>query len=120
MNRKMGIEWNLRLRMAERGLFSTTDLVPPLAARGIHLSREQVYRLVTSTPQRLSMDVFSALCDILDCSPNDLITVAVVNQTIAKPAGSAGGGDGPVDPRRRQGLEWLRRSCRRRTPRPTG
>jgi len=101
MNKKMAIEWNLRLRMAEQGLFSTTDLVPLLAERGIHLSREQVYRLVTSTPQRLSMDVFAALCDILDCSPNDLISVAVVNQTIAKGASGAGGGDGPAPKPRR-------------------
>ena len=89
MNKKMGIEWNLRLRMAERGLFSTSDLVPLLAERGIHLSREQVYRLVTSTPQRLSTDVLAALCDILDCTPNDLITVAVVNQQVTKPARTA-------------------------------
>ncbi|GAB2580503.1 helix-turn-helix domain-containing protein [Kribbella endophytica] len=90
MNKKMGIEWNLRLRMAEQGLFSTSDLVPLLAERGIHLSREQVYRLVTSTPQRLSTDVLAALCDILGCTPNDLITVAVVNQQVAKPARSGG------------------------------
>jgi DNA-binding Xre family transcriptional regulator len=101
MNKKMAIEWNLRLRMAEQGLFSTTDLVPLLAERGIHLSREQVYRLVTSTPQRLSMDVFAALCDILDCSPNDLITVAAVNQTIAKQASGASAGDGPAPRPRR-------------------
>jgi hypothetical protein len=37
--------------------------------------REQVYRLVTSTPQRLNMDVLAALCDILGCGPQDLIEV---------------------------------------------
>jgi hypothetical protein len=42
MIRKMGIEWHLRLRMAEGGLFATSELVPLLAERGIHLSREQV------------------------------------------------------------------------------
>ncbi|TCN32131.1 DNA-binding Xre family transcriptional regulator [Kribbella orskensis] len=101
MNKKMGIEWNLRLRMAERGLFSTTDLVPLLAERGVQLSREQVYRLVTSPPQRLSMDVLAALCDILDCTPNELITVAVVNQTVAKQAHGAGGPDGAAPRPRR-------------------
>jgi DNA-binding Xre family transcriptional regulator len=103
MNKKMGIEWNLRLRMAEQGLYSTSDLVPLLAERGIHLSREQVYRLVTSTPQRLSTDVLAALCDILACTPNDLITVAVVNQQVSRPArSSAGGGaaDGSAPARR--------------------
>ena len=89
MIRKMGIEWHLRLRMAERGMFATTDLVPLLAERGIHLSREQVYRLVTNTPQRLSIDVLAALCDILDCAPNDLISVVVVNAA-AKKTGTHG------------------------------
>jgi DNA-binding Xre family transcriptional regulator len=68
-------------------MYSTTELMPLLADCGIHLSREQVYRLVTATPQRLSTDVFAALCDVLDCTPNDLITVAVVNEQVAKAAG---------------------------------
>ena len=75
MIRKMGIDWHLRLRMAERGLFHTSDLVPLLAERGVDLSREQVFRLVTQPPQRLSMDTLAALCDILDCQPGDLIEV---------------------------------------------
>jgi hypothetical protein len=52
MTKKMGIQWYLRLLMAGKGLFQTSDLVPLLAERGIHLSREQVYRLVTQVPQR--------------------------------------------------------------------
>jgi DNA-binding Xre family transcriptional regulator len=84
--RKMGIEWNLRLRMAEKGLFSTSDLVPLLAERGVVLSREQVYRLVTQSPQRLSMDTLAALCDILACTPNDLIAVQEVNAQVVKTA----------------------------------
>jgi DNA-binding Xre family transcriptional regulator len=82
--KKMGIQWHLRRRMAERDLFQTSDLVPLLAERGIELSREQVYRLVTTPPQRLSMDTLAALCDILDCSPNDLIEVTTVNTAVRK------------------------------------
>ncbi|SKC72170.1 helix-turn-helix domain-containing protein [Krasilnikoviella flava] len=95
MIKKMAVEWDLRLRMAERGLFATTDLVPLLAERGVHLSREQVYRLVTSTPQRLSTDTLAALCDILQCTPNDLLRVIVVDQQVAKRT-SAGGPAGPA------------------------
>ena len=36
--------------MAGRGMFATSDLVPLLAARGVVLSREQVYRLVAKVP----------------------------------------------------------------------
>jgi DNA-binding Xre family transcriptional regulator len=86
MTKKMGYHWHLRQKMAERGLFQTSELVPLLAERGVHLSREQVYRLVTQPPQRLSMDTLAALCDILDCTPNDLVEVAVVNEQSRKTA----------------------------------
>lgn len=89
MIKKMGFRWHLRLRMAEKGYFQTSDLVPLLAERGIILSREQVFRLVTQSPQRLSMDTLAALCDILDCQPNDLIEVQVVNEKTRKAAGDA-------------------------------
>lgn len=85
--KKMGFQWHLRLRMAEKGYFQTSDLVPLLAERGIRLSREQVFRLVTQPPQRLSMDTLTALCDILACQPNDLIEVQVVNEQVRKTAG---------------------------------
>jgi DNA-binding Xre family transcriptional regulator len=87
--RKMGYEWHLRKLMADRGMFQTSDLGPLLAERGISLSREQVFRLVTRAPQRMSMDVLAALCDILECGVQDLIEITVVNKQVRKKA--AGG-----------------------------
>jgi DNA-binding Xre family transcriptional regulator len=101
MTRKMTIRWQLRQVMATRGMFQTTDLVPLLAERGVHLSREQVYRLVTSTPQRLNMDVLAALCDILGCGPQDLIEVVAEPRQVRKTAGgeeTAGPGIGELRP----------------------
>jgi DNA-binding Xre family transcriptional regulator len=89
MTKKMGIRWNLRKLMAARDMFQTTDLVPFLAERGISLSREQVFRLVTQPPQRLSMDTLAALCDILECTPNDLIEIEVTDAQIRKAAGGS-------------------------------
>ncbi|MEU5239736.1 helix-turn-helix domain-containing protein [Streptomyces lydicus] len=85
MMQRMGFMWNLRRLMAERDMYQTTDLVPLLADYGVHLSREQVYRLVAQPPQRLSMDVLAALCGILDVTPADLITVTEVRAQVAKP-----------------------------------
>lgn len=85
MTNKIGYVWHLRRLMAERGMFATTALVPCLAQRGIELSREQVYRLVTGTPERLNLAVLVALCDILDCRADDLIapvTSAVKNARV--------------------------------------
>jgi DNA-binding Xre family transcriptional regulator len=84
--KKMGYRWNLRRVMAAKDMFQTSDLVPELAERGIKLSREQVFRLVTEPPQRLSMDTLAALCDILDCTPNDLIEIQTVNAEVRKTA----------------------------------
>ena len=70
--RRIGYRWNLRKVMAERNLWKTTELIPLLRSRGINLSNAQVHRLVTATPERIPARTFAALCDILDCSPNDL------------------------------------------------
>lgn len=59
--------------MADKDMYSTTDLLPHLEDRGVHLSSAQVYRLVVQSPERLNVRVLVALCDILGCAPNDLI-----------------------------------------------
>ncbi|QGG94940.1 helix-turn-helix domain-containing protein [Actinomarinicola tropica] len=96
MTRKMRTRWNLRRVMADRGMYQTSDIVGPLAERGIHLSREQVYRLVTGEPQRLSMDTLAALCDILDCTPNDLMEVVLESRQVRKTGTANAGGEGPA------------------------
>lgn len=84
--------------MADRQMFPTSDLSPHLAERGITLSREQVYRLVTQPPQRLSIDTLVALCDILECTPNDLIEPKIVNKQRRKTADGASAS--PITPKR--------------------
>lgn len=84
------VVWNLRALMADAGMFQTTDLIQPLRGYGVQLSREQVFRLVTRTPERLNIEVLAALCKIFDCGPSDLITVKP--QRIAPAADAAGQG----------------------------
>jgi DNA-binding Xre family transcriptional regulator len=91
--RKLGYAWLLRSRMAEQGMFATTDLGPLLAERGVELSPAQVYRLVTGIPERLSLRTLVALCDILECTPSDLIE-PVVEATRSRAA--ATGSRGPT------------------------
>ncbi|MFC4071922.1 helix-turn-helix domain-containing protein [Actinoplanes subglobosus] len=79
--RNLGYQWHLRTLMAARGMFSTTDLAPLLAERHVVLSAAQVYRLVVQTPERLSLRTLVALCDILDCTPADLIEPVALNTT---------------------------------------
>ena len=89
IRRQVSYQWRLREVMAQRGLFATTELVPLLGERGISLSASQVHRLVTGIPERLSLPVLAALCDILECTPAELIATRAANATRARPAPAA-------------------------------
>ena len=86
MKRKVGYTWRLREVMAGRRIFTATELVPLLRERGIDLSASQVHRLVSGTPERLSLQVLSALCDILSCTPADLVATTAENAGVRKTA----------------------------------
>ncbi len=70
---ELDYRWHLRQVMATRGMFATTDLLGPLADRGIRLSSSQIYRLVVERPERLSLKVLMALLDVLDTTMGELI-----------------------------------------------
>ena len=102
MTARLDYRWHLRKVMAGRSMFATTDLIEPLAQRGIRLSSSQVYRLVVERPERLSLKVLMALLDILDCSMEDLIEpFAPAGKTAArKKAAGAEASDGDLRPKR--------------------
>jgi DNA-binding Xre family transcriptional regulator len=102
MARKLDYRWRLRQVMAERGMFATTDLIDPLARRGIRLSSSQVYRLVVERPERLSLKVLMALLDILGCSMGELIEPVAANGQARQrtAAGGAAAGIGELRPKR--------------------
>jgi DNA-binding Xre family transcriptional regulator len=111
--RKVSYEWRLRELMAEHKMFATTELVPLLAERGITLSASQVHRLVTSVPERLSMPILAALCDIFEASPSDLIRTEAVSLGVRKVAA----GDRPSRTPRSSEIKALR-PVRARITRP--
>ncbi|MDA8282363.1 MAG: helix-turn-helix transcriptional regulator [Actinomycetota bacterium] len=94
MRVKVSYRWHLRQLMAARGMFATSELVPLLASRGVKLSREQVYRLVARTPERLSLTTLAALCDIFDVSAAELIEPLREAPAKAGPATKAAGASG--------------------------
>jgi len=102
MARKLDYRWHLRQVMADRGMFATTDLIDPLAARGIRLSSSQVYRLVVERPERLSLKILMALLDILDCTMSELIEPAAAagQARAAKAVGGPESGVGELRPKR--------------------
>jgi DNA-binding Xre family transcriptional regulator len=96
MKRQVSYHWRLREVMAAHGMFTITELVPLLVDRGITLSVSQVHRLATGTPERLSLPVLAALCDIFTCTPAELIATKAENAAVRKTATD----EGVVNPRR--------------------
>jgi DNA-binding Xre family transcriptional regulator len=94
MTARLDYRWHLREIMASRGMFSTAALRPLLTERGIDLSTSQVYRLVTETPERLSLKILMALLDILDCSMEDLIEPVALPTQRKRKVRAAGGDSG--------------------------
>ena len=100
---KLDYKWNLRELMARQGVFQTTQLRPKLAERGIMLSESQVYRLVTDTPERLSLKTLVALIDILGCTMEELVEPVAATGARRKAAGQDSGenaGVGEFRPKR--------------------
>lgn len=94
MAAKLDYRWRLRQVMASRDMFATTDLLGPLAERGIALSTSQAYRLVADRPERLSLKILMALLDILHCTMDDLIEPVAAAD--ARPGKTAAGGEAGV------------------------
>ncbi|WP_436528352.1 helix-turn-helix domain-containing protein [Actinoplanes sp. HUAS TT8] len=111
MTAKLDYRWHLRKVMADQGMFSTSDLIPLLAERGITLSSSQVYRLVVERPERLSLKILMALLDILGCRMDDLIEPVAAATGRTAPRKAAVGQD-EAEP----GLGTLRPKRARITP----
>lgn len=89
MKRQVDYTWRLAELMAAAGLHNSTELIPRLAERGIELSRPQVYRVVHQRPERISVQLLAALCDIFGCGVEDLITVTATDLRRKKAASAA-------------------------------
>lgn len=92
--RQADYQWRLREVMAGRGIYTAAEMAPLLADRGITLSPVQVWRLITGTPERLSLPVLAALCDILETTPTDLIAVTATDVTTRRTATATASGTG--------------------------
>jgi DNA-binding Xre family transcriptional regulator len=89
MKRRVDYTWRLAELTAARGMHNSTDLIPLLVERGIELSRPQVFRVVHQRPERVSLQMIAALCDILGCGVEDLVTVTAADVRRRKASASS-------------------------------
>ena len=69
-------EWRLREQMNRAGIKSAAELHRRLVETyGTTISAAQVSRLVNGPPERLNLQWLAEVCNLLECSPDDVLTV---------------------------------------------
>lgn len=98
------MQWNLRMKAAERGIWKSVELRRLLAEAGLDISAGKMSMLWTTTPTTIRLDDLDVICTVLDCTPADLLIpepakVAARRQSAAQSAGQAVGDTGDSQPR---------------------
>jgi len=67
------MQWQLRLRAAERGIWKSTELRRLLADAGLEMSAGKMSALWTGTPTTIRLDDLDVICSVLGCDPAALL-----------------------------------------------
>ncbi len=67
------MQWNLRLRAAERGIWKSSELRRLLAGAGLELSAGKMSALWTGTPTTIRLEDLDVICSVLGCDPGALL-----------------------------------------------
>lgn len=68
------MQWSLRLRAAERGIWKSAQLRRMLADVGLEISAGKMSSWWAGTPPTMRLEELDVLCAVLECTPNDLMT----------------------------------------------
>lgn len=68
------MQWSLRLRAAERGIWKSAQLRRMLADAGLEISAGKMSSWWAATPPTIRLEELDVLCAVLECTPNDLMT----------------------------------------------
>lgn len=96
------MQWSLRLRAAERGIWKSAELRRMLAEAGLEISAGKMSSWWAGTPPTMRLEELDVLCAVLECTPNDLMTPEPDKVAARRPrntdAASSTGGNGHGDP----------------------
>jgi putative transcriptional regulator len=94
------MQWNLRLRAAERGIWKSAQMRRMLADAGLEISAGKMSSWWAGTPPTMRLEELDVLCAVLECTPNDLMSPEPDNVAARRPrpsnaANGNGNGDDP-------------------------
>lgn len=92
------MQWNLRLRAAERGIWKSAELRRMLAGAGLEISAGKMSSWWAGTPITMRLNDLDVLCDVLGCTMNDLMSPEPDKVAARRPraADAINGDDQPV------------------------
>jgi putative transcriptional regulator len=67
------MQWNLRMKAAERGIWKSVELRRMLAEAGLDISAGKMSMLWTTTPTTIRLEDLDVICAVLECNPADLL-----------------------------------------------
>lgn len=67
------MQWNLRLKAAERGIWKSAEMRRRLADAGLELSAGKMSALWSQTPTTIRLDDLDVICEVLDCDAAALL-----------------------------------------------
>jgi DNA-binding Xre family transcriptional regulator len=67
------MQWNLRMRAAQAGIWKSTEMRRRLAEAGLQISAGKMSALWTGTPTTIRLDDLDMICAVLNCTPADLL-----------------------------------------------
>jgi len=85
------MQWNLRMKAAERGIWKAVELRRMLAEAGLEVSAGKMSMLWTTTPTTIRLDDLDVICTVLGCTPADLLVVDADAAAARRPAKSGTG-----------------------------
>lgn len=67
------MQWNMRLKAAERGIWKSAEMRRLLAEAGLELSAGKMSALWAGTPTTIRLDDLDVICAVLECDPAALL-----------------------------------------------
>lgn len=67
------MQWNLRMKAAEAGIWQASKMRRQLAEAGLEISAGKMSMLWSKTPTTIRLDDLDVLCAVLSCTPCDLL-----------------------------------------------
>ncbi|EGX58831.1 MULTISPECIES: helix-turn-helix domain-containing protein [Streptomyces] len=93
------MQWNLRMRAAERGIWKSAQMRRMLADAGLEISAGKMSSWWAGSPPTIRLSELDVLCAVLHCAPSDLMTPEPDKVAAGRPSkAEAVNDDGPPPP----------------------